>query len=428
MYDWLIPIFFWFSSQNVTDYRPQDRSDYRMQVHALGSFEANSNSVNTEMLRFFLAGRYIDETMKNRSLKRMKDQNRLGMEMGAEFGFLHKPEKGFGKNWSYSVNLGYRFLFGGNFSRDAYKLGLYGNAPFVDETLDFSGLKARFLSYQFLQTGFVKEFSGAKWHKALGFGVGVANANQFFSLSAPRATLLTRDEGQNLDVSADFSFAQNDASKNRFFYPNGFGLFGDLNFVMTDRKRHMVYLKADHFGFMRFNRFSSTRSLDTSFTFSGVQVDNLFKINGEFINQAVDSLSGGLTGVNAGGSVLMPMPGRVEIGYSYTILPRKLYVNVSGDYIVFPGYVPRGTIRLTGVPDPFVSVSGTLAYGGWGGLNVGLDLGFHFGDGWHFTLGTQTLQGIAAERISSGLSLRGGLVKRFGKVAKPDENNQTRAK
>jgi hypothetical protein len=415
MHDWLIPIFFWFSAQQMTDYSPQDRRDYSMQVHVNGSFEANSNSLNTEMIRFFLAGRYIDENMKDRSLKRMKNQNRLGMEMGTEIGFLHKPDSGFGKNWSYSVNLGYRFLFGGTFSRDAYRLGLYGNAPFVDERLDLSGLNARFLGYQYLQMGFVKEFSGKTWHKGLGFGIGVANANQFFSLSLPRGSIFTREDGQYLDVDADFSFAQNDASKNRFFYPNGFGLFGNLNFVMTDRKRHLIYVKADQFGMMRFNRFSSTRSLDTAFTFSGVNVDNLLNVNGDLINETVDSLTEGLSGRTAGGAVWLPMPGRVEIGYSYTVLPRRLFMNVSGDFLLFPGYLPRGTLRITGIPDPFVSVSGTLAYGGWGGLNVGLDLGFHFGQGWHFTLGTQTLQSIAAERISSGLSLRAGLVKRFGK-------------
>jgi hypothetical protein len=415
MHDWLIPIFFWFSAQQMTDYSPQDRRDYSMQVHINGSFEANSNSLNTEMIRFFLAGRYIDENMKDRSLKRMKNQNRLGMEMGTEIGFLHKPDSGFGKNWSYSVNVGYRFLFGGTFSRDAYRLGLYGNAPFVDERLDLSGLNARFLGYQYLQMGFVKEFSGKTWHKGLGFGLGVANANQFFSLSLPRGSIFTREDGQYLDVDADFSFAQNDASKNRFFYPNGFGLFGNLNFVMTDRKRHLIYVKADQFGMMRFNRFSSTRSLDTAFTFSGVNVDNLLNVNGNLINETVDSLTEGLSGRTAGGAVWLPMPGRVEIGYSYTVLPRRLFMNVSGDFLLFPGYLPRGTLRITGIPDPFVSVSGTLAYGGWGGFNVGLDLGFHFGQGWHFTLGTQTLQSIAAERISSGLSLRAGLVKRFGK-------------
>jgi hypothetical protein len=415
MHDWLIPIFFWFSAQQMTDYSPQDRRDYSMQVHINGSFEANSNSLNTEMIRFFLAGRYIDENMKNRSLKRMKNQNRLGMEMGAEIGFLHKPDTGFGKNWSYSVNLGYRFLFGGTFSRDAYRLGLYGNAPFLDERLDLSGLNARFLSYQYLQTSFVKEFSGKTWHKGLGFGLGVANANQFFNLSLPRGSIFTREDGQYLDVDADFSFAQNDASKNRFFYPNGFGIFGNLNFVMTDRKRHLIYLKADQFGMMRFNRFSSTRSLDTAFTFSGVNVDNLLNVNGNLINETVDSLTEGLSGRTASGALWLPMPGRVELGYSYTVLPRRLFMNVSADYLLFPGYLPRGTLRITGIPDPFVSVSGTLAYGGWGGLNVGLDLGFHFGQGWHFTLGTQTLQSIAAERISSGLSLRAGLAKRFGK-------------
>jgi hypothetical protein len=421
MHDWLIPIFFWFSAQQMTDYSPQDRRDYSMQVHVNSSFEANSNSLNTEMIRFFLSGRYIDENMKDRSLKRMKNQNRLGMEMGTEIGFIHKPDSGFGKNWSYSVNLGYRFLFGGTFSRDAYRLGLYGNAPFVDERLDLSGLHARFLGYQFLQVGFVKEFAGNKWHKALGFGLGAANANQFFNLSLPRGSLFTREDGQYLDVDADFSFAQNDASKNRFFYPNGFGLFGNLNFAMTDRKRHLIYLKADQFGMMRFNRFSSTRSLDTAFTFSGVNVDNLLEVNGNVINETVDSLTQGLSGRTAGGAVWLPMPGRVEIGYSYTVLPRRLFMNLSGDYLLFPGYVPRGTLRITGIPDPFVSVSGTLSYGGWGGFNVGLDLGFHFGQGWHFTLGTQTLQSIAAERVSSGLSLRAGLVKRFGKnTAKTD--------
>ncbi|MCG9911898.1 MAG: DUF5723 family protein [Flavobacteriales bacterium] len=415
MYDWLIPIFIWFSSTGVTDYSPKDRQEYNMQVHATGSFEANSNALNADMLRFFMAGRFIDNGMKDRSLKRMKDMNRIGLDATVEFGFFHRPDSGFGKNWSYGIHVGQRYLFGGSFSKDAYQLGLYGNAPFAGQTLDLGGLHATYLSYQYLNLGFVKEFHGEKWHKSIGFGATYANANQFFSISAPRASIFTEQDGQYLDVDAQYAIHANDASKNKYFYPNGFGLAGSIEFSMTDRKRHAFHAKASNFGFMRFNSFSSNRSLDTNFVFEGVQIDNLFKVNGAFFTDVVDSLGNGLLGSRGTGARYMAMPGTVEIGYSYAAIPSKLFISALGDYCYFPGYVPRGTVRITGIPDPFVSISGALSYGGRGGFNAGIDLGFHFGYGWHFTLGTQSVQGIVAERLTSGLSGRFGLIKRFNK-------------
>lgn len=416
MYDWLIPIFFWFSTTGVTDFSPKDRNDYRMQLTVGGSFETNSNAVSADMTRFFLAGRFIDSTMKDRSLKRMKDRNRLGMDITAEISFYHKPDSGFGKNWSYGITFGQRLLFGGAFSKDTYKLGLYGNAPFAGETLKLSGLDAAYMNYQYLSLGFVKEFPGTKWHKALGFGATYANANQFFSLKAPRAEVFTEATGQYLDLDAAYSMKQNDASKNKFFYPNGFGVGASLEFTMSDRKHHSFFIRANNIGFMRFNTFSSYRSLDTALTFNGVMVDNALKVNGQYVNNVLDSLARGFGGHTGSRPAYMMMPGSVSVGYTYAVLPEKFHITAMGNYTFFPGYVPQVSLRLSGMPDPFVSIAGTFSYGGWGGFNAGVDLGFHFGYGWHFTLGTQTLQGIIAERTTSGLSGRAGLIKRFGKT------------
>jgi len=416
MYDWLIPIFIWFSTTGTTDWSPKDRNDYKMQVAVSGSFEANSNAINAEMLRFFMAGRYIDSSMKDRSLKRMKENNRLGMDITAEVSFFHKPDSGFGKNWSYGITLGQRILFGGEFSRDAYKMGFYGNAPYAGQTLNLSGLNASYLNYQYLSLGFIKEFKAPKWHKALGFGLTYANANQFLSIKAPRAEIFTEATGQYLDLDASYEIKQNDASKNKFFYPNGFGVGASLEFTMSDKKRHSFYLRANNIGFMRFNSFSSYRSLDTSLTFNGVVVDNALKVNGEYVNNVLDSLARDFGGNTGSSGAYIMMPGSVSVGYTYGIIPYKLHLTASANYTFYPGYFPQFSIRLSGIPDPFVSVAGTLSYGGWGGFNGGVDLGFHLGDGWHFTLGTHSIQGIIGERVSSGLSGRAGVIKRFGKT------------
>lgn len=415
MYDWLIPIFFWFSTAGTTDWSPKDRQDYRMQLALNGSFETNSNAINADMVRFFLAGRYIDSTMKDRSLKRMKDHNRLGMDINAEISFFHKPDSGFGKNWSYGITFGQRLLVGGEFTRDAYKLGFYGNAPFAGQTLDASGLKATYLNYQYLSLGFIKEFKGEKWHKALGFGATYANANQFFSLKAPRGKIFTEETGQYLAADFAYEMKQNDVAQNKFFHPNGFGLGASLEFTMSDRKHHSFFLRATNIGFMQFNRFSGYRALDTALTFNGVQVDNVLKVNGEYLNHTLDSLATGFGGAVGRKRAYMMMPGTVAVGYTYTVLPERFHITAMANYLFFPGYFPQFSLRLSGIPDPFVSVAGTLSYGGWGGFNAGLDLGFHFGSGWHFTLGTQTLQGIIFEKSTSGLSGRVGLIKRFGK-------------
>lgn len=416
--DWLIPIFFWFSSTGTTDWHTADKNRYQMELALRMNFETNSNAVNADMIRFFLNGRYIDSGMKDRSLKRMKANNRLGMDLGVEVSYFHKPDSGFGKNWSYGITIGQKLLFGGEFSRDAYQLGFYGNAPFAGSTLDFSGLKSRYLNYQYVTLGFVKEFEAPKWHKAVGFGLTGVNANQFFDMSVPRGSLYTEELGQELVLDGAYSIRQNDASKNRFFYPNGFGLAGSIEFRMTDRKRHMFTAKASNIGFIRFNSFSASRSLDTSFTFTGLNVMDVYDLNGNFFNNAVDSISRGLLGKEQKGAEFISMPADFEIGYTYTAIPKKFFVGTTIDYKLFPGYFPRFGVRLTGMPDPMVTVNGTLGYGGWGGFNVGLDLGFHLTHGWHFTLGTHSIQGIVAERFTSGLSGRAGLTKRFNKSKK----------
>lgn len=416
--DWLIPVFMWFSAPGQPEWAP-DRHKYQMQVSARMSFEANSNAINSEMMRFVLGGRYIDNDMKDRSLKRMGAQNRLGVDLGIELGFFHKPDSGFGKNWSYGITVGQKIFFGGEFSKDAYKLGLYGNAPFAGSTLDFSGLNSRYLNYQFITVGFVKEFEGTKWQKALGFGISGINANQFFDVYVPTGSLYTEVNGHEVNLNGTYRLRQNDPSKNNFFHPNGFGLAGTIEFRMTDGIRHTLGIRAANIGFLRFNNFSSSRGMENiALSFNGLQVNNVFDLNAHFFNNAIDSLSSILVGAEKKGARFLPMPADFELSYTYAAIPQKLFVSATADYKYFPGYFPRFSARVMGVPDEMVSIAGTLSYGGWGGINGGVDLGFHFPQGWHVTLGTRSIQGVVAERTTSGLSAQFGITKRFGKSKK----------
>lgn len=379
------------------------------------AFQANSNSLNAEMIRFYLRGRYIDQFMKDRSLARMKANNRLGGEFITEVSFVHTPEKMFGTTgWSWYTGLKSRWMFGAEFSKDAYQLGFYGNAPFAGSTLQIGKLKADYLAYQQISAGFIRTIQSNSNAHQIGFALSYVNGNSFFSTSTDRASLYTDSLGQNLKLDLNGQFVQNDPSKQRFAYPNGMGAGLDFFYNASFKNgKHSISVQATDIGFIRWSDFGTSNSLDTSIQFSGIQVPHVFNLNEQFFTGLSDSVRTIFDNTRSTGNRILMLPGTISVAYTWQAIPSKLFIMPNFQMKFFTGYAPRAGLNIIGYPYDKIMMCGKFTYGGFGGFNVGADLGFDLGKGWMFTAGTQTIDGFFFERVNSGLSGNVGLVKWF---------------
>jgi len=412
---WLLPVFIYFSSTGNMQYfygNKLQRNNYAALNVSVG---ANSNSINAEMLRFYMRGRYIYDDMKIRSLNRMKSTNRLGLEAIAEASTLIGADSLFkSKGWSFYVGLKSRIIFNASFNKDFYTLGLFGNAPFEGDTAQLGSPSVNNLSYQQVSFGLVKRIEKQYSSHTLGAALSYVNGSSFFHSRITNASLYTATDGQNIQAVVNGEFRQSDASKVNYFYPNGKGAALDFFYNWADQKNALQFNVTDA-GFIAWNRFSQKTQLDTTIYFDGVNVNDVFRLDETFFTNLSDSVSKAFNNRAVNENYISALPMNVNLTYQRVIIPEKLILQPAVNMKFFANYFPQFSLSAIGYPDPAIMISGSVRYGGWGGFNVGLDLGFDLGQGWVLGIGSRTIDGFVVENINSGLSGNFSLMKYFSK-------------
>lgn len=419
--NWLFPMMMWFSSGPQYHAFPQSYTQRPMHFSVSAHLEHQANGMNAELLKVVTGGREVTPNIKDRSLARMKNVNRLGVDIGAELSFVHFPSKFIGKKrtWGYYVGYKNRMVAHAKYSRDTYKLLFYGNSPFKGDTLSLKNEHVRFMAYQQVSFGLVHNIVGKKWTGNMGFALSYLNASNFMDIRIKNGSFYTSPDAFQIQVGAMFDYYGNDGSKNRYHYPNGWGLAGDFFLNLQDASRkNSISIKAQDFGFIRSRKFSQGMALDTSITFEGIALNSPYDVNGAFIQNLGDSATRIINDGKYTGAKWMMVPAQLQIAYNREFIPYKLYGSLIYTQRFFSGAMPMGTIQVWGYPDSQIMIGGSVSYGGWGTYSIGLDLGFDLGKGWMVNLGTKQIQGIIAERKTSGFGGFAGIVKSFSGVKK----------
>ncbi|UPT66580.1 MAG: hypothetical protein M0D57_19355 [Sphingobacteriales bacterium JAD_PAG50586_3] len=82
----------------------------------------------------------------------------------------------------------------------------------------------------------------------------------------------------------------------------------------------------------------------------------------------------------------------------------KLKVSVGVNYRYVPSYIPQGSVQV-GYTLKWFMPSLTVMYGGYGGFNTGLGLGFNFGKGYRLLAETLLNEGWIVPKSASGIGV-----------------------
>lgn len=419
--NWLFPMMMWFSSGPQYHSFPTPYLQRPIHFSVNANLEHQSNGLNAELLKVISAGREVTPVMKDRSLNRLKNINRLGVDINAELSFVHFPKKFIGKSnrWGYYIGYKNRMVAHGQISRDTYKLLFYGNSPFKGDTLHLKNEQVRYLAYQQLSFGLIHNIVGKKWTGNLGFAFSYVNASNFADIKVKNGSFYTSPDAFSIYAGAGFNMLSNDASKSKYHYPNGWGVSTDLFLNLQDPTRKNSFsIKLQDFGFVKANQFSQGIKLDTALNFEGVIIQSPYDINNEFIQNLGDSASRIINDGKYKSRKIMMLPSQLQIAYNREFIPFKLYGSIIYSQRFYSNAMPMGTVQVWGYPDPQIMIGGSVSYGGWGSYSIGIDLGFDLGKGWVVSLGTKQIQGIVAEKFSSGFGGYAGVHKSFSGIKK----------
>ena len=251
----------------------QDKSNsYRMKHNTIqlnSHISLESNNLNTNLLNTLLYGGYIDDEMKDNWINTGYKNNKLNSEFinGIRYIFQNKNNRYFYLQISDINNLN------SNFTDDFLKLILYGNFNYQGDTLDFSNTSIRINRYQQYKFGYNFNIIKDKTNYNIGAALAYLSGNHYMQLNIDEGNLYTHEMGTSLDINYDIKTMMTDTSNFSPFTNNGNGVSLDFS-LHINKEDNIIGVHMRDLGFIKWKKNSIINNTDSSFRFSGIEIED----------------------------------------------------------------------------------------------------------------------------------------------------------
>ena len=255
----------------------QDKSNsYRMKHNTIqlnSHISLESNNLNTNLLNTLLYGGYIDDEMKDNWINTGYKNNKLNSEFinGIRYIFQNKNNRYFYLQISDINNLS------SNFTDDFLKLILYGNFNYQGDTLDFSNTSIRINRYQQYKFGYNFNIIKDKTNYNIGAALAYLSGNHYMQLNIDEGNLYTHEMGTSLDINYDIKTMMTDTSNFSPFTNNGNGVSLDFS-LHINKEDNIIGVHMRDLGFIKWKKKSIINNTDSSFRFSGIEIEDFNNI------------------------------------------------------------------------------------------------------------------------------------------------------
>lgn len=350
----------------------------------------------------FIFPDFIDQERKDKSEKRLSSTNRLGGQLvyGLRFYAMDSAKIHDGK-WILGGSFHQKQILGINYQYDLFSTIFYGNSRSAGQTMQIAPLS--FTSISWMQVGL--NLFRRKGKHDLHLGIYVLKGSNLQQYNFNRGNLITDPEGAFIDLTYQGDIMQspsNGFNSLQSFSP-GLSISSKWDFTISDKSK--LSLSVEDLGFISWNNQSVLYSIDTTFRFEGIAINDILTINEE-LNLDGDSLVERLQGLKATGSQLKWMPFHVFAGF-HQIHSEQFSSQVSLQYRNIRAYIPLLRYRLDYNIHPSLKLGITLGYGGFGRFNSSVALAYTAFARHKIELSTFANEGmIAPERFSgNGIGL-----------------------
>lgn len=375
-------------------------SKYKRNVTANAEYEVNSNSINNAFINAVYFGGYIDSSLKNSVTDRLSGYNRIGGHASANVvSFFGKDSS----NLSFLVGLKQQELFNANFSSDLFKLGFYGNKIYQGETANLSNTNVNYYSFQELKFGMVwdnVDTTGA----CMGIALSYLRGQNVFQLRTNNTSLYTAPDASLVSLTTNANMDFSDTTHTRLDAVNGNGLsaefFAETPYV-SKLGKSKFFVSVTNLGFIRWNKNTNNYSVDSTFTWSGLKVDNIFTLKDSTIKAiSADSILGNST-EHSKHHVPSNLPTSLLI--LHKIQFNKYFTLTNGFRHMFNGnYKPYIFVETEFTFNKAFSASLHVGYGGYGRFNSGLSVSYAIADKFILRAGSNSIQGYIAPKSTLG--------------------------
>lgn len=357
------------------------------------------DGVNNEFLAKYYGGGYMDSNFVEKSSRALLPSNRFGVSAfaGITYGIVVNDST----QEMLTVSALRRTNITGRFSDDAFHLAFQGNSRYKGEEADFSRTRFTSMTWSQLRIGYVTPHKDG----GVAFAFSVLVGHRYNEANIQYGKLFTDSQAMFVDGSIGADYWASDTSKNSSMALNGWGTSVDITWVkfwQSGQELSVVKLDFIDFGFINWNNKTIHRYADTTFTYNGVDITDIF-LDPDYVAEIPkeeDFVKSDTTDFHR--SIFLPAVARGS--YQRSFLSSRLTVKGLFAIPFWSEALPFGSVVATWKSPKYkCAFSGGAAYGGYSRLQVPVKVVLYMIKGFSLELGTTNALGfINPANISGG--------------------------
>lgn len=385
-------------------------------IIASGDAAFNATDLTNAFARTFVDNSFISTDVKDKALEKTGRFNRLGGDLNSGFGLSFRIDSIFEKHpYHLQFFTGFydRQHLDARYGHDLFELAFYGNKPFAGDTAAMDGAEFNYFRYQQFELGISSDNGMGR---RLSAGLSMLKGEKLLEVNTGNSYLYTSDIGDRLELYANASVRQSDTSTANTDAFNGWGLSAnlmyELNYNTLGNSPGSGYLRIEcsDLGFIRWNENTFNYSMDTTFRYSGIYIQDIFNLQDSVFNETVDSMQEAFNSQRAksANTFILPPLFRLTLGQ----VNGKRHFTAGIHYRHKANATPFIYLQEGYKPTDFLLLSARLAYGGYGRISGGLEAVILLA-GFEITAGTSNLDGLIFTNSRSGFSAYAAMRKKF---------------
>ncbi len=345
-----------------------------------GSYLYNSNAIYNELPGKLLIGEDLDRDLRQRTSDALaaKDRVVLGHELTGRLTWTGARGDSGRARLRPIVSFAHQEYTGARITPDMYDLVFFGNAGFEGTTAGLAPAGYEQVRYQTLGGGVADAHSRSFIRLDMVLGQTYAAADIRW------ADLYTGIDGRLLESSVSGTYYSSDTAGNAWGRNNGLGLAlsgrWETRIRAAGQPTH-VTLGLEDLGFIAWNDQAVRLPKDTIVRFAGLAVENILDLDQILLgeDQVLDTF--GLRYIPGSFTRVLPFRVTAEIRSQ---ISERWHVGLAARYQHLPYYLPQLTASVARRSGERLLWGGSVSYGGYGGLLVGLGARYRFTD--HFCM------------------------------------------
>ncbi len=358
-----------------------------MTIEASGLYD--SNTLRNDLVKGLWRGDVLSEELRRTTQDELKGNNRAGFAVDFRATYAWGDSLFGDASVRPMISVAHHDVMGMRFSDDLYDLTFFGNGAYENGTASLGGTAFTSMTYQTFGFGFKHTESESYLRLEL------VNGQRMNSADLRQADLFTATDGRFLQLDLDGSYARSDTGRSGFGTSSGLGLaisgaVGKSFFFLGGGAK--VIISVTDLGFVAWNSNSERIVNNSMIHYEGIEVENVFDLDGVVLDQAELQDTIGLNYTRGAFAQLLPTKAEVRLrmggGYHGTRSGYRYRWEISLDQRNLPGYAPHLSVGMSFLKRHRFSPELALSTGGFGGARIGI--GAH----WHVSPSVQVLMRV----------------------------------